>query len=248
MRKRVYGPANQVGKRKPRSRYTYAFRRKSPSYSLPVKNSPFNLVSGSTPQKAKLFTKFIYSETGLNLDPGIGGTTGVRVFDLNSLFDPDVTGSGHQPAGFDQMMAVYEEYLVYGVRYKISFYGTDTGNEYIGGVTITDQISTVSDPRVYIENGMTQWGLVCAKAAGAGERIKEFSGYVDLSKVHGESWASYSEQYSYKGNASASPPDRAYLHCWVAPANASSDLSASVWCVELEYHCILSGGKLNALS
>lgn len=248
MKKRVYGPSTQVAKRRPRSRYTTSYRRKATSYSLPVKNSPFSLISGTTPQKSKLYTKFIYSETGLSLDPGVGGTTGVRVFDLNSLFDPDVTGVGHQPAGFDQMMAVYEEYLVYGVRYKCSFYGTDASNEYLGGVTITDQVTTVADPRVYIENGMTQWAIVCNKGTGSGERIAQFSGYIDLAKVHGESFQNYLDSPSYKAAATASPLDRAFMHCWVAPSNASSDLATSVWVIELEYHCVLSGGKLNALS
>lgn len=251
MRKRVYGPirsyqaASKI-RRRPKSRAVVSRRAKS--FGAPARALSFNKISPAVPLRAQLWTKFIYAETGLSLDPGVAGTTGVRVFSLNSLFDPDVTGAGHQPAGYDQMMAIYEDYLVYGARYKVSCYGTDSSNEYIAGVTATDNLGTASDPRVYIENGMTQWGLMCAKAAGAGERILQFSGYVDLAKLHGQDFKTYIDESQYKATVSQSPTDQGYLHLWVAPANASSDLSTTVWCVEIEYNCVLSGGKLNPLS
>jgi len=32
------------------------------------------------------------------------------------MYDPDITGTGHQPAGFDQMMLSYEHYIVTRAR------------------------------------------------------------------------------------------------------------------------------------
>lgn len=40
-------------------------------------------------------------------------------FRLNSLFDPDLTGTGHQPYGFDQLALFYNRYRVYKVDYTI---------------------------------------------------------------------------------------------------------------------------------
>jgi len=50
------------------------------------------------------------------------GTT--KQFSLNSLYDPDVSGTGHQPYGFDQLCAStgpYTRYKVLGVSVKMRF-------------------------------------------------------------------------------------------------------------------------------
>lgn len=47
------------------------------------------------------------------------GNTQDRVFRGNSLFDPDLTGVGHQPRGFDQLAGLYNVYRVLGSRCTI---------------------------------------------------------------------------------------------------------------------------------
>lgn len=50
----------------------------------------------------------------------ITGLTGNEyAFRLASLFDPNFTGTGHQPRGFDQMAALYTEYVVYKVQIQV---------------------------------------------------------------------------------------------------------------------------------
>lgn len=48
------------------------------------------------------------------------GTTAQYTFRANSLFDPDFTGTGHQPTYFDQYIASYERYRVVGCSIAIS--------------------------------------------------------------------------------------------------------------------------------
>ena len=74
---------------------------------------------GAFPQQ--LFAKHIYSDSVL-LALNVGGScSGPHVFRLNSLFDPDFTGTGHQPQGYDNMALQYNRYIVYGVSIKIEF-------------------------------------------------------------------------------------------------------------------------------
>ena len=40
---------------------------------------------------------------------------------LNSLFDPNLSGLGHQPRGFDQLMAVYEKYTVVAAKITVCY-------------------------------------------------------------------------------------------------------------------------------
>lgn len=61
------------------------------------------------PQKLSTKLKYVYYG---NLDSG-GGTGAVaQAFRLNSVYDPDRTGVGNQPRGFDQMAAFYGRYRV----------------------------------------------------------------------------------------------------------------------------------------
>lgn len=45
------------------------------------------------------------------------------IFKVNSLFDPDLTGVGHQPRGLDQWAAFYRQYKVHAVKATVRFNG-----------------------------------------------------------------------------------------------------------------------------
>lgn len=50
----------------------------------------------------------------------------------NSLFDPDITGTGHQPYGFDQWSAFYNKYTVFGCKAEftvVNASGNTAGNQ-----------------------------------------------------------------------------------------------------------------------
>ncbi len=49
---------------------------------------------------------------------GTGTAPSVQQFRLNDCYDPDYTGTGHQPMGFDQMMTLYATFRVLSTRVK----------------------------------------------------------------------------------------------------------------------------------
>lgn len=72
----------------------------------------------------KLVTKLRYVDKVL-LDAAVEGI-GANVFRMNSLFDPDFTGVGHQPMYFDQLCgavgsAPYSRYRVLGSKMTVTF-------------------------------------------------------------------------------------------------------------------------------
>ncbi len=61
-----------------------------------------------------------YSDTGTLTVTS--GAVASYVFSANGLYDPNITGTGHQPAGFDQMMLSYEHYCVVEARLYCYFH------------------------------------------------------------------------------------------------------------------------------
>lgn len=59
---------------------------------------------------AKKRITFKYTDID-NLTP-VAGAADVMIFSCNGLFDPNISGIGHQPRGWDQMMALYDHYCV----------------------------------------------------------------------------------------------------------------------------------------
>lgn len=60
------------------------------------------------------------------------------VFACNGLYDPNISGTGHQPLYFDQMMAIYDHYCVINSRITAVFVGKGTTGGQICSVGIDD--------------------------------------------------------------------------------------------------------------
>jgi len=71
-------------------------------------------------------TKMRYSDV-INRAPALA-VTDERQFNLNSTFDPDLSGGGHQPMGRDELLGViYGKYRVHSVAYELIFGCTNPG-------------------------------------------------------------------------------------------------------------------------
>lgn len=77
----------------------------------------------------------------------MAGGSAQQVWAANSIYDPDVTGTGHQPLLRDLWASQYDYYAVLAARYKFTFYNgardlvsytaAGTSSQTIGGVAIT---------------------------------------------------------------------------------------------------------------
>lgn len=70
-----------------------------------------------------------YFESGLTIPTNgvISGLATAYTFRVNSLYDPDYTGTGHQPLGYDQLAPMYKQNVVHACRIKVGVrnYSTD---------------------------------------------------------------------------------------------------------------------------
>lgn len=101
-------------RRRPFTRRVYRRRRRTTAM---VNRSAY-------PVSSHLRTKLKYTAV-LNL--GTSGVTPVEYFFRgNSLYDPDFTGTGHQPLGFDQIMNLYSKFFVSGSSIRLTASGNTT--------------------------------------------------------------------------------------------------------------------------
>lgn len=189
-----------------------------------------------------MFAQFIYSEK-FSINPPTAGLAGVYVFNLSSLFDPNVTGVGHQPVNFDQYALMFEKYLCYEADVKVCLANAST-SQLLFGMSISDFPTTNSDPSVYLENGQTQWQLVSELGA---QPVAELSMHVDLAAANGVTKKQLFADDVYRADFSSSPLENIYAHIWLADI-ANGDPTGSNLVVEIRYKAKLVGTKLNALS
>lgn len=97
-------------------------RRKPTGRNVRRRNISFirpKYISGPPQQQ---MVKFVYNTEQLIFVPNLSSTNWhTHFFRANSLFDPDVTLTGHQPRFFDQYATLYDKYRVLGC--KIEFEG-----------------------------------------------------------------------------------------------------------------------------
>lgn len=188
----------------------------------------------NSPLSTKLKVVMPYQAT-FNLNPGIG-TIGVHVFSLNSLYDPDVTGIGHQPRGFDQLVGVlYDHYVVILTAIQVDFHNTDTTQAQIVSVTVKDNVTLESTMNDYMESGRTSYSVV--SGANSGKAMARIRMTINPNKFLGRSHPLSDPQL--KGSASGSPLEGCYFHIAAGPVDGTVDGSPIQCNVMLVYTAIL---------
>lgn len=195
--------------------------------------------SVKSPVPTKFATKVIYASQ-FQLDAGVAGVPGVYVFSANGLFDPDITGVGHQPRGFDQIMALYDHYVVIAVKVKFEMAPASSTASNVArcGITLKDSSTVFTNANNYMEAGYTIWSL--ASVGGTSEGVKFEKAY-NPNKFLGRSKPLADAEL--KGSASANPTEQAFLHLWTAPVQ-SLDAGPFDCQVHLEYSVVFIEPKI----
>lgn len=198
----------------------------------------------------RLRTKLHYCDV-INLAAS-AGNPGLWQFRMNSLFDPDYTGTGHQPQWFDQLSAVYAFYRVLGSKITVTFIP--------GNVSDTE----VNDKGPYI-CGITTVGAATAfSAASYGALLEDGNAVTGIivDKQGGNNKLTLSNTFSPLRDLGLDPMDENLrVSTAVNPGNNYS-FFANLWCldmqelaaqdvickVELEFQCEFSNRKENVNS
>lgn len=210
---------------------------KKTSYSKPVVPKS-STVSSTKGIGNRVHANFIYFDTfQLNTAAGVAS----KLFRTNSLFDPDFTGVGHQPGGYDQLMAIYEHYVVYECEYKVVFVNTNASSQ-SSLVGIQNSDNNTVDTTTFgtnIENGNASFTAV---GPAPGQGVKTMSGTIDIASLMGVTKAQLLADDSFWGTATTNTQDVSYLKVLISEW-AGGDGPAIDCSVELKYKCYLMGGR-----
>jgi len=136
---------------------------------------------------------------------GIYRTT---TFRGNSLFDPDYTGAGHQPRGFDQWAQLYKRYTVTGSSIALEASTVDPARPF------TCFIVPYNEPQTFTggDNAFSTYKEIkyCKAVISRNTGSTRISNYMSTQKIEGITKAKVTSEDGYSANTNANPPEQWY--------------------------------------
>lgn len=214
--------------RRMRNRYNRRNRRKYKRgryYKIynPLRN---RVPYGASPVAKKLIVRLKYSDV-IEWDPTTLATQ-TQLFNMNSAYDPDETGVGHQPYGFDQLAGLFAHYRVYKLSWHIQF-APSNDRLVVCVVPVNGSIS----PTTVASAG--ELPLAVTKVLGYGGGVPtKFNGKQSLPRLTGATSIQYKTDDRYSSTINASPTEVMRLNILVFnPTAATIETTMSV---TLIYH------------
>lgn len=174
-------------------------------------------------------------EISLTTDNTTGLTGSEYVFRLNSLFDPNETGAGHQPRGFDQMAEIYKRYCVWKVDVNVKVTGVSTASLYIGMRYSSNNNITYSVGNLKYQNELLEQENTAVIDGFVGNQINLLG--LHIADIQGAKRNSIFDDVLYSAAPTANPA----AVCRFGVAVGSSDLTTGATakvCVTFVYHTL----------
>lgn len=129
------------------------------------------------------------------------------LFSLNGMYDPNITGTGHQPRGFDNLMALYDHYVVIACKAEFKFWNADNTYGHMVTTHLQDSPTVKTNVRDIMELKTTQRKVAATRAGG-------IDNLTLVRTVNPNRFLGRSKPLSdpeLKGSASANPTEQAYI-------------------------------------
>lgn len=180
-----------------------------------------------SPIARKMVTKLRYAEQ-VDLNPTAGVVAG-HIFSANGLYDPNIAVGGHQPRGFDQLMALYDHFVVLGAYITVNYDNTGNAGNALVGIAMRDSATADTDINDYMETGR----VIQKYAGGSGAPSTTVRMKGNPNKFLGRSKPLADSQL--KGSASANPTEQVYFHIFAGDTDGLTNLNAIHCSVIIDY-------------
>lgn len=149
------------------------------------------------------------------------GSLANYLFSCNGMFDPDITGSGHQPMYFDQLTAIYNHYTVVASTIKVTISCTSVPTNPCQAVLYFEDDTTV-----------TPANTIAGQESGTAVTKIIPAGSTDVHKMY-KSWNSIMfgpdavDNDNLQGSVSSNPSEQTYF-CFQWAGIASQTQQATI--------------------
>lgn len=188
-------------------------------------------------------TKFVRMKyvDNITINPGAAGALTFHNFSCNGMYDPDISGSGHQPIGFDQWMEWYDHYHVIGSKITVQCIPSDATNNTVVGIYKNDDVNFLPTQFTHAAElpGSRYRVLATTTSSPSPSPIVLKSKYSAKRDQNSKAVTSDDE---LRGTVSSNPSEQSYYTIWAA-SNSTGDPAAFFAVVHIEYLAVLSEPK-----
>lgn len=200
------------GKRKFRSKYT--------------KPSTISRVRG-VGYPDRIVTKLKYVDSfGLSSSPVAN-----YIYRGNSLYDPDVTTGGHQPLFYDQYIAVYEKYRVFGSSIRIQVVNESTVPAYVIITPSTSPVTLTTVSAILEQNRASSLRVILPNGYNSSSQKR----YCSTKQATGVTYKEILDQ-DYAATYGANPINLWYWNLFAESIDNTTNLSLR-FIVTITFYC-----------
>lgn len=201
----------------------------------------------SVPFPRTKIVKLPYSEL-ISLSEDAAGY-GSYTWLANSLYDPNFTGTGHQPRYYDELvgpvaLTPYNAYTVIGCWYTFIFTNTSVV-QHIVGVKHSQilESSPVDGVARICEDPACRWKTIAVEGGGAS--IVKIRGFINLARMNAmKNWRNLMADNTSGAQSTASPTRVHYIKAQVQAVDNQIHSAAIQVHVKLNYLAVLSDRRL----
>lgn len=177
---------------------------------------------------SQLFVKLEYVET-IGMDTTLNSYKG-QIYQ-SSLFDPNLSGGGHQPRYFDQWSKIFGQYQVLAMKADLEFIQISGNTPVVCGVAWVETNGGFSAVDDLVETKYAKRQVIDGPGAKTVARI---STYMTSKRMHGNK--TNMNQDDEQALISANPADMFFLHIGTQAADGATSTLVRLR-VRLTYYC-----------
>lgn len=218
-----------------RRKQNHVPRKTKKSSGKPQASSVSTFNPSRTPWATRAVTQIQYTdEFDINLTNGVLST---YVFNANGLYDPDQTGGGHQPLGFDQYAVMYNRYRVLKVGYNVNFGTIASTGAAVRATVAHNNGSTIPARPAIFELANSRQGVI-----GPYGQALNLKGTFDLTRLNA-SPSVYRVDDRYSALVSGNPTEVMYIILGLFPNVTASCRVTVKFIYHVEFYDIETPGS-----